>query len=222
MLFTLGWHYLSVFLRTVASCSFLDSFFPLLVRWCKIAKVIYLHWSFSFPRTSLSAVVDYLSSVSIRASICSQNSSWHADFIVLAFVNQDFLIKNYLVFCSYVIYFKVISVCLRAEVLIHTSTVVYSRMRMRGWMMEIHFKKDSQCGWHYGCSRGKKKSTLCYLKNLWVFVIISSLINNPCNYLLSLNGGLGKGWGFLKIHLILKCTLHHVMLIVLACSSGFK
>lgn len=141
LLFTLGWHYLSVFLRTVASCSFLDSFFPLLVRWCKIAKVIYLHWSFSFPRTSLSAVVDYLSSVSIRASICSQNSSWHADFIVLAFVNQDFLIKNYLVFCSYVIYFKVISVCLRAEVLIHTSTVVYSRMRMRGWMMEIHFKK---------------------------------------------------------------------------------
>lgn len=95
LLFTLGWHYLYVFLRTVASCSFLDSFFPLLVRWCKIAKVIYLHWSFSFPRTSLSAVVDYLSSVSIRASICSQNSSWHADFIVLAFVNQDFLIKNY-------------------------------------------------------------------------------------------------------------------------------
>lgn len=92
---------------------------------------------------------------------------------------------------------------------------------MRGWMMKILFKKDSQCVRHYGCSRGKK-STLCYLRNLRVFVIISSLINNPCNYLLSLNGGLGKGWGFLKIHLILKCTLHHVMLIVLSCCSGFK
>lgn len=86
---------------------------------------------FRSPRTSLSAVVDYLSSVSIRASICSQNSSWHADFIVLAFVNQDFLIKNYLVFCSYVIYFKVISVCLRAEVLIHTGIVVQSHANER-------------------------------------------------------------------------------------------
>lgn len=221
MLFTLGWHYLSVFLRTVASCSFLDSFFPLLVRWCKIAKVIYLHWSFSFPRTSLSAVVDYLSSVSIRASICSQNSSWHADFIVLAFVNQDFLIKNYLVFCSYVIYFKVLSVCLRAEVLIHTSTVVQSHANERVNDGDP-FQKRLTMWLALRMFSWKKKSTLCYLKNLRVFVIISSLINNPCNYLLSLNGGLGKGWGFLKIHLILKCTLHHVMLIVLACSSGFK
>lgn len=221
MLFTLGWHYLSVFLRTVASCSFLDSFFPLLVRWCKIAKVIYLHWSFSFPRTSLSAVVDYLSSVSIRASICSQNSSWHADFIVLAFVNQDFLIKIicFLFLCHLLQSYFCLSAGRGINTYQYSGIQSHANERVNDG---DPFQKRLTMWLALRMFSWKKKSTLCYLKNLRVFVIISSLINNPCNYLLSLNGGLGKGWGFLKIHLILKCTLHHVMLIVLACSSGFK
>lgn len=45
-------------------------------------------------------------------------------------MNQDFLIKI-ICFCSYVIYFKVISVCLRAEVLIHTGIVVQSHANER-------------------------------------------------------------------------------------------
>lgn len=82
-------------------------------------------------------------------------------------------------------------VCMQAEVLIHTGIVVQSHANERVNDEDPFQKRLTMCSALRMFSW--KKSTLCYLRNLRVFVIISSLINNPCNYLLSLNGGLGKG-----------------------------
>lgn len=165
--------------------------------------------------------MDYLSLVSIRAYICSQNSSWHiAGFHCLGICESRFPHKNYLfLFVCHLLqsYFR-LSAGRGINTYRYSGTVA---CKWEGeWWRSFFLKRLTMCSALRMFSW--KKSTLCYLRNLRVFVIISLLINNPCNYLLSLNGGLGKGWGFLKIHLILKCTLHHVMLIVLSCCSGFK
>lgn len=164
--------------------------------------------------------MDYLSLVSIRAYICSQNSSWHiADFHCLGICESRFPHKNYLfLFLCHLLqsYFR-LSAGRGINTYRYSGTVA---CKWEGEWWRSFSKKTHNV---FGITDVLvEKKVLCYLRNLRVFVIISSLINNPCNYLLSLNGGLGKGWGFLKIHLILICTLHHVMLIVLSCCSGFK
>lgn len=126
--------------------------------------------------------------VSIRAYICSQNSSWHiAGFHCLGICESRFPHKNYL----FLFLCHLLQSYFRLSAGRYTGIVVQSHANERVNDEDPFQKRLTMCSALRMFSW--KKSTLCYLRNLRVFVIISSLINNPCNYLLSLNGGLGKG-----------------------------